>query len=257
MNGSNTTSTANTTSTTSTAGPSAKNATNPITQIFQVINPAEQDIDHVLWFIGRAIEACILIGVITICIVFRHVIYAAAAPKMSQAMKSLQLRKIHRCCVYCFCCSWSPVDLGIASRMGFEELRPSGVLVLTLICATGVAANLTFFIKVWTEPIDGTKKYSRVHRRVQGAVCNLGGEHLQLDWFGDEEVVVVQAICPGASPGIDKEKPLGEVRIPRSEIVKYAGQSKKGDSSDDGTRTFTLLRADSSGDSAKPVDPLA
>jgi len=157
----------------------------------------------------------------------------------------------------------------MAEHFGFEELGPSGVLSVSLIAVMDIPKRLSFFIKVWAEPMEGPRKVSRVHREVQGRYHDLGGERLQLDWCGDEEELVVQALTPD-------DTLLAEVRISRGEVVRYAALSKVNPNmtretegvpnmtsmlhgeSPKAIRTFTLRRLGNSGSAgAKPeVDPL-
>merc|ERR1719409_498885 len=123
------------------------------------------------------------------------------------------LRRLKHHLIYLCCCGWAPRGMSLAEHMGFEELAvgPSGVLSVTLIAVTDLPRRLSFFIKVWAEPADGPKKISRFHREARGPAHDLGSECLQLDWQGDEEELVVQAVEPGPAPGTPRQvKPLGE-----------------------------------------------
>lgn len=214
-----------------------------------------QNLDHVLWFIGRVIEAAILalfILLIVVCVKYRHVIKAAIGPKLAMSKDACRWRKIRRCLVHCCCCrSCSPG--------GFQELGPSDVLVVTFVCASDIPHGTTFFFKTWTEPIDGPQKLSRIHRDVAGS-CDLGSERIQLDWYGDEDLLVVQALTPRGVPGGSKDILIGETRIPLNSIVKYANLSKQSGTGNDAIRLFPLYRSAHNappGIATSGVDPLA
>lgn len=215
--------------------------------------------DRILWFIARTVEITILCVIIGVAFKFRHVIKAAAQPRVNKLFMGPRLRRCRRCLIYAFCCAWAPRGMSLAEHIGFEPLGPAGVLRVTLICATEITKKLSFFIKVWTEPVDGPKKISRVHREVTGPAYDLGSESLQLDWYGDEDVLVVQAVEPGPVPGEGRDTPLAEVRIPRSQVAKYAELSANtGGSADEAARSFSLRPPEGKSTSAgSNVDPLA
>lgn len=185
--------------------------------------------ERFLWIIGRILEVVFLAVIIGLFIKFRHVIKLAVGPRLEHSCAKsrwVKTKRLQRWLVHLCCCGWAPRWMSMAEHFGFEELGPTGVLSVSLIAVMDLPKRLSFFIKVWAEPLEGPGKVSRVHREVQGRYHDLGGERLQLDWCGDEEELVVQALAPGANPGRGDHKLLAEMRISRAEVIRYAALSK-------------------------------
>jgi hypothetical protein len=139
---------------------------------------------------------------------------------------------------YC-CCGHCCHDF--YRRKGFDALQVGRTLRVTLLQAVRIQKQIDFYFEVWTEPVEGYPKNSRVHTRAVGS-CSLGGEQLELDWYGDEDEVVLQAVQYSSKQGVDV--PLAELRIPRAAVERYAKEasSGRGQSQDPkrGARLFTF-----------------
>merc|ERR1719394_524581 len=78
------------------------------------------------------------------------------------------------------------------------EMGPQ-VLRLTLVSAANIkSGSKNFYFEAWAEPSEGYPKNSRVHRPGWGTV-DLGCEHLEIDWVGDEKDVVIHAVEYGGT----------------------------------------------------------
>lgn len=112
---------------------------------------------------------------------------------------------------------------------------------MTLLQAVGIQKQTDLYFEIWTEPAEGYPKNSRVHARAVG-ICSLGAEQLELDWYGDEDELVLQAVEYSSKQGVDA--PLAELRIPRASVERYAKEASSGrDQSNDskrGARLFTF-----------------
>mmetsp|Transcript_50783 Transcript_50783/g.128036 ORF Transcript_50783/g.128036 Transcript_50783/m.128036 type:complete len:257 (-) Transcript_50783:74-844(-) len=117
----------------------------------------------------------------------------------------------------------------ILDRWGLMECVPEmgpQVLRLTLVSAANIKhRSNNFYFEAWAEPSEGYPKNSRVHRPTSGTV-DLGCEHLEIDWVGDEKEVVLHAVeYSGKKQSVDL--PIGEVRIPRQAIERYMLEARK------------------------------
>lgn len=120
------------------------------------------------------------------------------------------------CCGRC-CHAWY-------RHIGFDVLQAGRTLRVMLLQAVKIRTQMDLYFEVWTEPAEGYPKNSRVHQRAVGN-CSLGGEQLELDWYGDEVEVVLQAVQYSTMQG--KDIPLAEVRVPRAYIERYAKEASK------------------------------
>merc|ERR1712187_60219 len=126
------------------------------------------------------------------------------------------------------------------------------LLVVTLIGASDIKSQLNFYVEIWSQPKEAAPKVSRSHYHALGRV-DLSCEHIEIDWFGDEEEVVIQAVRLGGQGG--KEKIFANVRVSAGDILKYAQecQGKQGDLQK-GARLFELLEPQ---EESKQPDPIA
>lgn len=122
---------------------------------------------------------------------------------------------------------------------GFQQLaQASQVLGITLIHANGIQKRMSFYIEVWTDPQEAASRISRTHFQVSGE-CSLSEEKVEIDWYGDEDWVVVQVVEFGG-PG--KEKPLGEIRLRKSAVEKYAREAMSESGLGAGARVFAVKK---------------
>jgi hypothetical protein len=141
-----------------------------------------------------------------------------------QSMK----RTLHRCCfkiLYCLTCGLA----GCFSSAGFEQLQPGArqILRVTFICGSESKSSKPWFVEAWSEPIESAVKNTRTHNPLTKNF-DMGREQLDIDWYGDEEEVVFEM---KEWQGQDSHLPVGELRIDRSRIEKYAQEAmgQKGD----------------------------
>jgi len=142
------------------------------------------------------------------------------------------------CCVF-LCPKFS-------QHTGFDKLKPTidSMLRVTLVHATNISSRLSFYFEIWTEPAEGWPKNTRIHDNVVGQ-ADLGCEQVELDWLGDETELVIQLVTFTGSKQ-SKDAPLGEVRVLRSALEKYAAEAKGAETDlAKGARIFTVKSLDS------------
>lgn len=139
----------------------------------------------------------------------------------------------------CCCFSWCP---GLHKVAGFEVLQPrvEQLLRITLIHASQITGLKRFYFEVWTEPVEGYPKNSKIYEDSFGE-CDLGCERIELDWHGDEKAVLLHAVS-AAGGKLNKDTPIGELRLDRQTLLRYSHEAATGDANDvsRGTRLFPL-----------------
>lgn len=98
-----------------------------------------------------------------------------------------------------------------------------------------------FYFEVSSEPTAGQPKISRIHRS-NDPVVDLNDEMLELDWFGDEQEVIIHLLSVKGSK--QSEDGLeAELRIPYSAVRRYAEEAKGNNRDEkDGCRRFVMSR---------------
>jgi hypothetical protein len=192
----------------------------------------------VLDIVSRIVSACLVLLLIGLCVAL--VWFRRKFPSQDTGGHKSSWTRWHKIREgfynYC-CCGYCCHDL--YRRNGFDALQVGRTLRVTLLQAAGIQKQTDFYFEVWTEPAEGYPKNSRVHTRAVG-VCSLGGEQLELDWYGDEDEVVLQAVQYSSKQGVDV--PLAELRIPRKSVEKYAKEASSGrDDSKDPKRGARLF----------------
>lgn len=203
-------------------------------------------LDGTLRFIGRISAAVLLLLVLVLICVWpfiRNKLADLLPPEEEESGSSsnsrLRWHKLKMACYNIVCCGCCCP--GLASSLGLDSLKPQVAeqLKVTLITASNLRKRMDFYLEVWTEPLEGHPKISRVQQQASGKV-DLGGENLTLDWFGDEDEVVIQAV-QYTGQVISRDVAVGDIRISREAIERYAGESA--DDPEDlskGTRLFPM-----------------
>lgn len=112
---------------------------------------------------------------------------------------------------------------------------------MTLIGADELKKQMSFYVEVWTEPQEAASKVSRTQLEAKPKTSiSLGMEKLELDWYGDEENVIIQLV---EFPSAGKAKPIGDIVLKGKKVFEYCEEAKKnpGDMQA-GTRKFDLLK---------------
>lgn len=180
-----------------------------------------------------------LIVTIAICCKFRKQIGLVLGPVFTGALRKMKCRKLKKCLYMIFCCGCLPCTHHAHKSLGFERLAgASEMLRITLLCATDITRRMTFYIEVWSEPLEAVAKHSRTFQQAGGSL-DMGAEQIDLDWFGDEDEIVIQVM--EFVDGGGKDKPVGELRVERERIEKYAKEAA-GDKDDikKGARSFQI-----------------
>lgn len=111
---------------------------------------------------------------------------------------------------------------------------------MTLIGADELKKPINFYVEVWTEPQEAASKISRTQLEAKpNTSISLGMEKLELDWYGDEENVIIQLVEFSAG----KATPIGDIVLKGKKVFEYCAEAKKspGDMQA-GTRRFDLLK---------------
>lgn len=132
--------------------------------------------------------------------------------------------------------------------MGFQQLaQASHILVVTLVCATNIKNRTSFYLEVWTDPVESASKHSRTKTNARDH-CDLECEKLELDWHGDESEVVLRVCMWDASKFHGEDEPsnlYGEIRVPRQRVQGYAQMSQQfGGDITKAARAFNVIKVD-------------
>lgn len=174
----------------------------------------EEQTDHGLNTIEHVILIVGVLAFLAVLFVMRKPLVRTLTPVFRNlccnCSGALFKRCLKRYC--CGCC-------GHASGL-YELAQASHTLGVTVVGVKDIAKRMNFYVEIWTEPQESASRITRTQFQVSGEVAI--NERIELDWFGDEEWVVVQVV---AYPGVGKEKPLGEVRVNQKAIAKYAKEA--------------------------------
>lgn len=203
-------------------------------------------LDGTLRLIGRISAGVLLVLVLAlICVwpVIRRRLAILIPPEEEEHGSSssgrLRWHKLKMSCYNIICCGFCCP--GLASCLGLDSFKPQVAeqLKVTFITASNLQRRMDFYFEVWTEPLEGRPKISRVQQQACGKV-DLGTEELTLDWLGDEDAVVIQAV-EYTGHVISRDIAVGDLRISREAIERYA--SETADDPQDlskGTRLFPM-----------------
>jgi len=184
-----------------------------------------------------ALIVCVImvLVMVPVLIVFRKPIGSILKPLPEKCRAKFRLRKIKSCFLRIFCCS----SCGADSRYQGLTEAPE-VLTVTLIGADEIKTNKNFYVQIWTEPQEAAPRASNTHAQANQGALSLGMERLELDWFGDEEKLIVQVV-EFPQPGGDK--PLGDVQLTRERILQYAREASASKSDvQAGSRRFDVVK---------------
>lgn len=101
-------------------------------------------------------------------------------------------------------------------------------MVVTFVAATNITKKVPFFLEVWSNPVEATAKISRTHTE-KAESCDLEQEKVEIDWHGDEEEVVIRVVTfhgQIVGEGDGGGDVIGELRIPKAAIVRYAAGAR-------------------------------
>jgi len=209
------------------------NATQPL----QIL---EEDVDVTLKVVGRIAAGVLIVMLVALCIAVplmrKKLKDKSGVPQQGGALRPYKIKE----CMYNFCCCGFCCD-PCHQATGFDRLRPrvGEMLSLTFISATNLKGPLNFYFEVWTEPLEGYPRTSRIYKRANGNY-DLGFERMELDWHGDETVLVINAVRYSGDKQ-SKDLPVAEIKIPSSSVLRYADEAKqsKGDMTQ-GCRVFSM-----------------
>lgn len=194
--------------------------------IGEVVHEVQVEADHMLQFAGRIITVFVLLailGVLVALYVLRQKM--SLLPERAndgRKHRSLRWHKVKNTAYNVCCCGLCCQQCHRSA--GFDALSVGRTLRITLIRAQNAKINQDIYFEVWCEPVEGHPKNSRVHYQAAGSY-NLGNEQLDLDWFGDEEEVVIHAVgYTGDGAMQSNELPLAELRLDRRTVERYASE---------------------------------
>lgn len=147
--------------------------------------------------------------------------------------------KIKLCLFDWLCCGRFCPWMHTALAPDYMRPMTPHTLRVTLLRADNISKRSSFYFEVATQPVEGWPKVSRVQNNVIGS-CDLAGETLDLDWYGDEDGIVVQVV-EYCGTVVTKDIVLGDVKISRSGLQTYAAEfaGSRGNLAA-GTRMFQL-----------------
>lgn len=144
-------------------------------------------------------------------------------------------QKLKRCLYHYCCCGYCcPTQQEALFRtVGFDNLKPrvTQTLRITLIGITNLNQRADIYFEVWTEPVECTyPKNSRIHLQAIGNV-DLGGEVLEMDWFDDEDCVVINAVKYSGDK-VSTDESMASISIPANSVQKYAQEARESGGND-------------------------
>mmetsp|Transcript_54387 Transcript_54387/g.99574 ORF Transcript_54387/g.99574 Transcript_54387/m.99574 type:complete len:349 (-) Transcript_54387:124-1170(-) len=192
------------------------NSSLPVTDtVISKVQGVEAATDHVLAHIEHIVLIVGALALLAILFLLRKPIGRTLKPIFAEKAKHFHPRNIKRCLVRC-CCGCC------GKNNGFQQLaQASHTLGVTVVGIKDIKKRMNLYVEVWTEPQESASRITRTQFQVSGE-CSFNSERIELDWFGDESWVVVQVV---EYPAVGKEKPLGEMRLNKSAVVKYAQES--------------------------------
>lgn len=181
--------------------------------------------EDVHWIFGRVGCALVFVVMFAVCgfIYWHH-------SKMSELQTKHSSRwwySLKRHCFNCLCCGYCFPKMH--ERIAPDYMRPSApqTLRITFLKAKGLVERCTFYLEAFAEPLESRPKTSRVHRQVVGS-CDLGSEQLEMDWYGDEDFLVIQAV-EYAAKEVTADKAIAELRLSRSIVDRYTKEAASSD----------------------------
>jgi hypothetical protein len=198
-------------------------------------------IDTSLWVVSRIASLLLLLLVLAACVLVPILRKKIKCGEERNVSGPFRMHKVRRCLYDFFCCGSCCPRLHHST--GFDQFKPTvaRMLRVTLISASDIQQPADLYFEVFTEPVEGHPKNSRIHRKTVQFV-DLGYEKLELDWFGDEECLVLHAVQYNGNNQC-ADAPMGELRIPRESLVRYAREAAgEPDSEQAGTRSFPVKR---------------
>lgn len=208
----------------------------------RMVRNAEQagtTVDTAMWFTGRLTQVIVIGVIVGLLIGFRKQVKMMLQP-LFEKCRETRCRHVKGCCVR-RCCSCCPFGNSSSDKTYTHFTDARETLTVTLIAASGVQKPKSFYVELWSEPQEAASRTSQTHQYVQGD-AHLGLEKISLDWYGDEDRVIVQIV---EFPKVGKEKPIGEIDLSRAQILRYAEEASKArDDVNAGSRRFDVCKLD-------------
>lgn len=178
-------------------------------------------LESFFWFSARFVQFLILVIVLAAVIVFRKAIFGGLTAKFSDALRSRNLRRNLVYCLFCQCC---PFGAKLASSTGFDSLAKANyTLVLTFVAVSEIKRSLNVYFEASTLPYEAASKATRTFHLQAGGEVPLNNERLELDWYGDEEELLIDLLeFVKGSPG---GRLHGQLKISMRQIEKLTGES--------------------------------
>merc|ERR1719235_1317182 len=182
-------------------------------------------VDWVLWAVGRLCELIVIVAAIVVICVFRQQIRKKFFEKCGFKYHDLCRHRYAKKCLKCICCCGCCGQVPALDKITHAE----NVLTVTLVAATDIKKKVPFFLEMWSEPAESTAKNSRTHSE-RASSCDLSLEKLELDWYGDEDELVIRTLTYHGQLIEDNENAdvFGELRIPKNVVEKYAANAGGG-----------------------------
>eukprot|EP00927_Polykrikos_kofoidii_P082088 TRINITY_DN8064_c0_g1_i1.p1 TRINITY_DN8064_c0_g1~~TRINITY_DN8064_c0_g1_i1.p1 ORF type:complete len:336 (+),score=67.55 TRINITY_DN8064_c0_g1_i1:181-1188(+) len=200
-------------------------------------------LDKVLFLIGRSWEIIVIVACIGILVVLRKPLANCVGKNFQKVRAKCRLlcrcRTLKRCCA--FMMSFGKSSSGASQGHDFAKLADAQqTLTVTFLRCSGIKRRLDFYFEGWTEPQETTNKNTS---RFSGReTVDTRQDHMRFDWFGDEDELVLHA-CEFTSPILPHNVSIGEVRIPRAHVIKYAQEAMNDPANlTAGTRSFDVKR---------------
>eukprot|EP00443_Scrippsiella_acuminata_P085462 CAMPEP_0115544730 /NCGR_PEP_ID=MMETSP0271-20121206/92239_1 /TAXON_ID=71861 /ORGANISM="Scrippsiella trochoidea, Strain CCMP3099" /LENGTH=357 /DNA_ID=CAMNT_0002978055 /DNA_START=13 /DNA_END=1087 /DNA_ORIENTATION=- len=203
----------------------------------------EQTVDHALW-IGSRIAALIVLvlalGAVVVWCIFTRSQRSAARTSKAEPFRPLSqvvvqgevllvqlvlLRLLLPLCT-CSCLSRFSEASGTEDAEGYVAARRGSEAAQQLFLGGGDGAGR------------GLAQDFEVQHEVVGG-CDLACETLDLDWYGDEEGVIINVVQYSGSQ-VSKDRPLGEVQLSHDMVVHYAAEAAGNNDLSKGSRLFPV-----------------
>jgi len=219
---------------------STGNETSGVDTLVNSVKGAGNNLDWTLWLIGRITGATVILLIIFIPIIiycrYKIQIKIMTEPLRKKVKAMCRCRKIGECLSTIICCRCCACGQRMSQTLGFQKLFTSSkMLRVTFLGASDIKAQLHFFVELWAEPQENAMQNTHTYQAIGS--CDFGRTVRSIDWYGDEEEVVIRVVC------FDSNRNIGELRIPRKDVQEFAKEAQ-GDPDDmsKGARAFNVMK---------------
>lgn len=207
------------------------------TDVSGIFHAIGSGLDTFLWFSGRTVQVVVVLVILGVLVVFRQVIISAV---VDGAHDLCRRRNLRNTCFYYVSCQCCPFGAKLVKSIGLDQLvQAPKTLAITFVAVSNITKTMNIFFKAHSEPHEAASLSTRTISVIKGSGDVVSGhDKLELDWYGDEDEVMVKLLEFRKG---ESNRFLGEVGISGKQILKLVNESIANPSSiNEGSRMFTI-----------------